>query len=104
MQYIKDYWFIISGVIIPVATYIVGTQKNKLEKYKKKEEVQNKALRNMLKSNLVNQYYAYKNIGKVPKFIKEAWYSMYESYVDLGGNSFIRDDIKPKWDSLEIED
>lgn len=80
--------------------YFVKTIKN----YKKRDDVQNMAIRNQLKSNLVNQYYVYAKIGKVPKYVAEAWYSMFESYTELGGNSFIKNDIEPKFAQLKVDD
>ena len=34
MEYIKEYWFIISGIIIPIATFFIGKQHNKILKFK----------------------------------------------------------------------
>lgn len=72
--------------------------------YHTKDEMQNKALCNILKSNLVNQYYVYAEIGKIPRYVKEAWYDMFESYSELGGNSYVRHSIEPKFAQLEVED
>ena len=87
----------IKGLII---AYIVRVIAN----YKKRDNVQNIALRNILKSNLVNQYYVYADIGSVPRYIKDAWYDMFESYTSLGGNSFVKHDIEPKFAQLKIKD
>ena len=58
---------------------------------------------NILKSNLLNQYYVYAEIGSVPKNIKETWYDMFESYTEPGGNSFIKHDIEPKCAKLSTK-
>ena len=87
----------ITGLIIG---YLVKVRAND----RKRDNVQNSALRNILKSNLVNQYYVYADIGSVPRYIKEAWYDMFESYTNLGGNSFIKHDIEPKFAQLPIKD
>ena len=43
-------------------------------------------------------------MGSVPRYIKEAWYDMFESYTELNGNSFVKHDIEPKFAKLQIED
>lgn len=83
---------------------LIGFLINKITSYKKRDDVQTAALRNILKSNLVNQYYTYEELGSVPRYIKEAWYDMFESYVNLGGNSFLKHDIEPKFAMLKIKD
>lgn len=80
---------------------LLGTLVSKLKNYKSENKTQSKAIRDLLRSQLVNQYYVYKEVGKVPRYVKESWYKMYESYIKLGGNSFVKEDIKPKWDRLE---
>lgn len=95
---------IITTVLSTTTGLIIGYLIKVITNYKKRDNIQNAALRNMLKSNLVNQYYMYAEIGNVPRYIKEAWYDMFESYVDLGGNSFIKHDIEPKFAKLEIKD
>lgn len=87
----------ITGLIIGYLVKVIGN-------YRKRDNVQNSALRNILKSNLVNQYYVYADIESVPRYIKEAWYDMFESYTNLGGNSFIKHDIEPKFAQLPIKD
>ena len=95
---------VLKTVITTSVGILIGFLGNKLKEVKKRETTQCKALKNMLKSNLVNQYYAYYKIGKVPRYVKASWYDMFESYSELGGNSFVRDEIEPKWAKLDIED
>ena len=52
----------------------------------------------------MNQFYVYEEIGSVPRYVKEAWYDMFESYTELNGNSFIKHDIEPKFAKLPIKD
>lgn len=92
---------IINTIITTLVGAIVGYFINNFRTKQKENNAQTNALKNLLKSNLVNQYYVYKELGKIPRFIKDSWYSMYESYVELGGNSFVKDDIKPKWDNID---
>ena len=95
---------IITTSISTITGLIIGYLVKVIANYKKRDNVQNSALRNILKSNLVNQYYVYAEIGSVPRYIKDAWYDMFESYTSLGGNSFVKHDIEPKFAQLEIKD
>ena len=95
---------VVATAISSATSLAVGYLIKTLVNYKKRDDTQNTAIRNILKSDLVNQYYVYAEIGKVPRYVAEAWYSMYESYVQLGGNSFIKHSIEPKFAKLEILD
>lgn len=95
---------IVNTAINTITGLVIGYLVKCLANYGKKDKVQNKALRNLLKSNLVNQYYVYAEIGSVPRYIKEAWYDMFESYVELGGNSYVKHSVEPKFAKLETED
>ena len=95
---------ILTTTLSTITGLIIGYLIKLLKGYKDRDNVQNKALRNILKSNLVNQYYVYAEIGSVPRYIKDAWYDMFESYTNLGGNSFVKHDIEPKFAQLKIKD
>ena len=95
---------ILTTTLSTITGLIIGYLIKLLKGYKDRDNVQNKALRNILKSNLVNQYYVYAEIGSVPRYIKDAWYDMFESYTSLGGNSFVKHDIEPKFAQLKIKD
>ena len=95
---------ILTTTLSTITGLIIGYLIKLLKGYKDRDKVQNKALRNILKSNLLNQYYVYSELGSVPKNIKETWYDMFESYTELGGNSFIKHDIEPKFAKLPIKD
>ena len=95
---------IITTCLSTITGLIIGYLVKVIANYKKRDNVQNLALRNILKSNLVNQYYVYADIGSVPRYIKDAWYDMFESYTSLGGNSFVKHDIEPKFAQLKIKD
>lgn len=101
----------INTLISTLVGLVIGTLVNKIRQYKNKaveneknNDKQNKALKNLLKSNMTNQFYVYEKIGKAPRNVKQSWYDMFESYVELGGNTFIKDDLKPKWDKIESEE
>ena len=95
---------IIASALSTITGLVIGFLIKTITNYRKRDNVQNVAIRNQLKSNLVNQYYVYAEIGKVPKYVAEAWYSMFESCTELGGNSFIKHDIEPKFAQLKVED
>lgn len=95
---------IITTTLSTITGLVIGYLVKTIGNYKKRDDSQSKALRNILKSNLVNQYYVYAEIGSVPRYIKEAWYDMFESYVELNGNSFVKHDIEPKFSKLPIKD
>lgn len=95
---------IITTTLSTITGLVIGYLVKTIGNYKKRDDSQSKALRNILKSNLVNQYYVYAEIGSVPRYIKEAWYDMFESYVELNGNSFVKHDIEPKFAKLPIKD
>lgn len=95
---------IITTSISTITGLIIGYLVKVIVNYKKRDNVQNSALRNILKSNLVNQYYVYAEIGSVPRYIKEAWYDMFESYVELGGNSYVKHSVEPQFAKLEVSD
>ena len=95
---------IITTSISTITGLIIGYLVKVIANYRKRDNVQNSALRNILKSNLVNQYYVYADIGSVPRYIKEAWYDMFESYVELGGNSYVKHSVEPQFAKLEVSD
>lgn len=94
---------IITTLVTSLTSLALGYVINKLKEYKKKDNAQTEALKSLLRANLVNQYYVYNEIGRVPIYIHEAWYTQFESYKKLGGNSFVID-IEKKFSKLEIED
>ena len=95
---------IITTTLSTITGLVIGYLVKTIGNYKKRDDSQSKALRNILKSNLVNQYYVYAEIGSVPRYIKEAWYDMFESYVELGGNSYVKHSVEPKFAKLPIKD
>lgn len=90
---------IVNFIVTSSLGYVVAILKNN----KKKEKVQEEALKCLLRSNLVNQYFVYKQAGKMPYYVKQSWYLMYEAYIKLGGNSFVKD-LKIKIDKFDVCD
>lgn len=60
-----------------------------------------RAIRGLLRAEMVNVYYGYKASKKAPFYVKEAWLMNYEVYKELKGNSFI-DSLKEEVDNWEV--
>ena len=85
------------SILIYIATTIIGMLLGNIMSNYKKQKIMMKAFKNLLKSQLVNQCYVHKQLGEVDRYIRESWYAMYESYTELGGNSYIHDIIEPEF-------
>lgn len=95
---------VITAALSTITGLVIGYLIKVMKNYKHRDNAQNNALRNLLKSNLVNQYYVYAEIGNVPRYVAQAWYDMFESYVELGGNSYVKHSIEPKFAKLKVID
>ena len=84
-----------------ITTGVLGYLVAKIKNYKKRDTSQEEALKCLLRSNLVNQYFVYKEAKKMPYYCKQNWYAMFEAYKKLGGNSFVID-LKQKIDDIEV--
>ena len=74
------------GFVVPgVLGYFVATIKN----YKKKENIQQEALKCLLRSAITSKYYVYSELKCIPLYEKENLNYMNEQYVRMGGNSYI---------------
>ena len=89
---------IITFVVSGLCGFVVSEVKNR----NKTNNTFKEAIKCLLRANMVNTYFAYKEIGKMPYYCKQSWYFMYQAYKGLNGNSFI-DDIKLEVDKIEIE-
>ena len=92
---------VILTVVGFITTGILGYLVAKVKDYKKRDTNQEEALKCLLRSNLVNQYFVYKETKKMPYYCKQNWYAMFEAYKNLGGNSFVID-LKQKIDDIEV--
>lgn len=90
---------IVIRYLIPL---LLGYLINYIKNIRKKDNSQNEAIKCLLRSNMLNQYYVYKGIGKMPLYVKESWYYMYKAYKMLNGNSFV-DNLKDEIDQMAIE-
>lgn len=74
------------GFVVPgILGYFVATIKN----YKKKENIQQEALKCLLRSAITSKYYVYSELKCIPLYEKENLNYMNEQYVRMGGNSYI---------------
>ena len=92
---------VILTVVGFITTGVLGYLVAKIKNYKKRDTNQEEALKCLLRSNLVNQYFVYKETQKMPYYCKQNWYAMFEAYKNLGGNSFVID-LKQKIDDIEV--
>lgn len=93
---------IIKTIITFIVSGLCGFIASEINNKRKKDSTYNEAIKCLLRANMVNVYFTYKEIGEMPYYCKQSWYLMYEAYKGLGGNSFI-DDIKKEIDGLEVQ-
>lgn len=101
MELIKEYWFIISGVIFPIISYFVGKYKSKIksQEIRFKEHEQNLTLLKegmcaLQRNYLLKACEDYRKRGWCSMEAKKTLTELYESYHKLGGNSFITSMVK----------
>lgn len=63
---------------------------------------QRKGTLSLLRAEMTRTYYAYREGKCMPFYVKEAWYTCFEAYTALKGNSFI-EDLKREIDGWEVE-
>lgn len=85
--------FIVSGIL----GYLVKTLKD----YRKKEDLQNKALMTLLKNNLVSTYFIYNELKQIPDYVYQNFLDGLEIYENLDGDGFVHN-IAKKMESWEI--
>lgn len=92
---------VINTIISYIVPLILGYLICLMKSYRERDKMQQEALKCLLRSNLVNQYFVYKEAKKMPYYCKQNWYAMFEAYKNLGGNSFVID-LKQKIDDIEV--
>lgn len=80
--------FIISS-LLGYCLSLINNYKNKIKETKTNEQVQNVALRTLLKSQLTNTYFVYNEIKEIPDYVYANFLDMLKVYESLGGNGFI---------------
>lgn len=95
---IKDYWWLLTTFIVPIATYLIGRYKNKnkeqddkIQNLLKDDELTKEALKILLQSNLTNQYFVYEQTGEIKDYQLKSWLNQLNAYESLGGNDFVHE-------------
>ena len=57
-----------------------------------------------LKDKIVAYYRKYSAIGEWERFEHDVFWGLYDSYINHGGNSFVKDEIEPVMRRLKIKD
>lgn len=81
--------FIISSILGYCVSVIRGYKK-KQQKTKENENIQNIALKTLLKSQLTNTYFVYSKTKKIPDYVYQGFLDNLEVYQMLGGNSYVK--------------
>lgn len=96
---------IITFLLSSILGYCVSSIKNykiKLNEKKENENVQNVALKSLLKGNLTNTYFVYNELKTIPDYVYENFLEMLGVYEALGGNGFVHN-IAKKMESWKIK-
>lgn len=72
-----------------IVTGILGYLTAKIKTYKQKEEVQQEALKCLLRSSITSKYYVYTELGAIPYYEKENINYMFSQYEAMKGNSYV---------------
>lgn len=80
----------------------VKEYKRKDAEYKKRDKIQEEALKCILRSNITSKYYVYTELKEIPYYEKENINYMHEQYKSMGGNSYI-DEIITEINRLPIK-
>lgn len=96
---------IIMKVILTVVRFIItgllGYFTAKIKEYKKKDTVQQDALKCILRSSITKIYYKYVPLGYIPQYERENAIYLHDQYKNMGGNSYV-DTIFPEIMNLPI--
>ena len=80
--------FIISGAL-GYCVKTIKSYKEKIEKEKSNENIQNQALVMMLQNSLTNTHFVYQQLGQIPDYVYKNWLNMLKVYESLGGDDYI---------------
>lgn len=100
MEWVKDYWFLINGILLPLIGYMYGKYKYNKVEYKNTTD----ALKYLLQSTLYKSCEEYRKKGGCAYNAKQTLLNCYSVYHKLGGDSFITDMVNSCLDMPDIED
>ena len=72
-----------------IVTGLLGYFTAKVKEYKNKDNMQQEALKCLLRSSITSKYYVYNELGSIPLYEKENINYMNEQYTRMGGNSYV---------------
>lgn len=98
----KIMWEVFFGILGLFLSGMSGFLTAKMKQYKKREEVQQEALKCLLRSNITSKYYVYTELGSITPYEKQNINYMHEQYKKMGGNSYI-DEIVIEINKLPIK-
>lgn len=77
------------------------TYHERLKTKEKNEELQNIAIKTILKSQLIKTFFIYNEIKKIPDYVYQDFLDMLKVYESFGGNGFIHT-LAKKMETWEI--
>lgn len=99
---------IIKSVITGILGYLLGYCISLIKSYRKKikdkesnENIQNVAIRSILKSQLAKTFFVYSELKQIPDYIYQDFLEMLKVYETFGGNGYIHT-LAKKMESWEI--
>ena len=90
------------SILVFLATTALGALIAFIGKTVKDMRAEREATKSLLRTEMTKTYYKYRDVKRMPYYIKQAWYANYESYEALKGNSFIKD-LKEEIDEWDVE-
>ena len=91
----------INSILVYVITSLIGIIVGYIVKTLLNFKTQKNAIMSLLRSEMTDVYYEYKDDKKIPIYKKESWDRNYDTYKSIGGNSFIMD-LKNEIDKWEV--
>lgn len=80
--------FVISGTL-GYCVNLIKTYRSKLKENKENENIQNIAIKTILKSQLTKTYFVYSELKEIPDYVYQDFLDMLEVYESFGGNGFV---------------
>jgi hypothetical protein len=75
--------------------------KNKMKSKEENENIQNVAIRTILKSQLTKTYFVYSELKQIPDYVYQDFLDMLKVYESFGGNGFVHT-LAKKMENWEI--
>lgn len=91
----------LNSILTFIITTLIGIAIGYIGKTLLNFKTQKSALISLLRSEMTDVYYEYKEQQKIPIYKKESWDRNYDTYKSIGGNSFIMD-LKNEIDKWEV--